>query len=287
MDGFDTSGFPRVVVAETDEDGQPVLNTSSGHCFLPTDQEVLLDPATRKVFPEFEPQTTGSTCAELVFGPADETPPICEIVAIRNGPPKQIDVRVQDTGVGLAQIEILTQDNATVSVPGFALGTIDPVVVTATKIDQSQGSRIEIEATDFAGNRTVCDPVLAVLQIAPGRNRVRATFSEIPMAERFVTIQNGSPGLARVQVIVNGRQAANLQLRRNEAWTVNVGSLMMASQNTVTLVAVGRPGSSAVVLISDAPGAAAKSVTWEPGSWQPNQNLQWGSTLNGPDPKEP
>jgi hypothetical protein len=67
MDGFDSSGFPRVVTAKTDAGGQPVLNTSSGHCFVPTTREVLEDPATRKVFPEFEPQTTGSICFGLTF----------------------------------------------------------------------------------------------------------------------------------------------------------------------------------------------------------------------------
>lgn len=67
MDGFDGSGFPRVVAAQTDTGGQPILNTSQGHCFVPTNQAVLEDPATGKVFAEFEPRTTGSICAELTF----------------------------------------------------------------------------------------------------------------------------------------------------------------------------------------------------------------------------
>jgi hypothetical protein len=67
MDGFDGSGFPNVVAAQRDDSGRPVLNTSTGHCFVATGQIVLEDPATRKVFAEFEPRMTGGICAELTF----------------------------------------------------------------------------------------------------------------------------------------------------------------------------------------------------------------------------
>lgn len=67
MSGFDSSGFPDVVAAQTDDSGQPILNTSGGHCFVPTSQRVLEDPATRKVFAQYQPKTTGSICAELTF----------------------------------------------------------------------------------------------------------------------------------------------------------------------------------------------------------------------------
>jgi hypothetical protein len=66
MDGFDGE-FPRLTVARTEAGGSPVLNTSQGHCYLPSDRAVLEDPATRKVFAEFEPRTTGRICAEMTF----------------------------------------------------------------------------------------------------------------------------------------------------------------------------------------------------------------------------
>jgi hypothetical protein len=67
MNGFDDAGYPRVVAAERDANDVPVLNTSGGHCFVPTGTVVLADAATRTVWPEFVPQTTGSICAELTF----------------------------------------------------------------------------------------------------------------------------------------------------------------------------------------------------------------------------
>jgi hypothetical protein len=76
MDGFDSSGYPRVVAAQTDDSGQPVLNTSQGHCFVPTGEVILEDPATRKVLPQFEAETTGSICAELSFTSTSNATPV-------------------------------------------------------------------------------------------------------------------------------------------------------------------------------------------------------------------
>jgi hypothetical protein len=67
MSGFDGAGFPRIETAKTDANGNPVVNTTGGHCFQGTGTIVLADPATRTVRPEFAPQTTGSFCTELRF----------------------------------------------------------------------------------------------------------------------------------------------------------------------------------------------------------------------------
>jgi hypothetical protein len=67
MDGIDADGFPRVELAKTDANGNPVVNTSGGHCFEPTGTTVLADPATRTVRPEFAPKTSGGVCLELTF----------------------------------------------------------------------------------------------------------------------------------------------------------------------------------------------------------------------------
>jgi hypothetical protein len=67
MDGFDADGFPRVETAKTDANGNPVLNTSGGHCFEATGTIVLADPATRTVRSEFAPKTSGRVCLELTF----------------------------------------------------------------------------------------------------------------------------------------------------------------------------------------------------------------------------
>jgi hypothetical protein len=67
LNGFDSDGFPRVETARTDANGNPVINTSGGHCFEGTGTTVLANPATRTVRPEFEPKTNGGVCLELTF----------------------------------------------------------------------------------------------------------------------------------------------------------------------------------------------------------------------------
>ena len=55
--------------------------------------------------------------------PVDTTPPMCELVALVPGPPKQIQVEIQDTGSGLNSVAVTAADNANVSVPAFTAGT--------------------------------------------------------------------------------------------------------------------------------------------------------------------
>ncbi|MDQ6614149.1 MAG: hypothetical protein M3083_05240 [Actinomycetota bacterium] len=91
-------------------------------------------------------------------GQPTPTAPSCQLTAIVNGPPKQIQVTVQDTSSGLASIVVTTDINATVVVPPFTPGTSSAVVVTATKIDQTQTSQLGLQVTNKAGGVTNCDP---------------------------------------------------------------------------------------------------------------------------------
>lgn len=230
---------------------------------------------------EDEPASASASICAI----CDQTKPLCTRGELRAGPPAELDIKVQDTCSGLAEIAVVISENSEVQVPSFSPGTQDRLVVTAVKEDQESRSQVELRVTDMAGNVTLCDPVVAGLQVAPGRNRVRATFGEIPAAEHFVTIQNGNPGVGRVQVIVNGRRAANLQLRRGEVRTVDIAAAMMALQNIITLVADGRPGSTALVLISDVPESASESTIWTANPGQVHQNLQWGRNRSNPHPQ--
>jgi hypothetical protein len=92
---------------------------------------------------------------------ADSIPPACAITAVVAGPPKQLQITVQDTGRGLQSILVTMSVNASTPVPAFTPGTKDPVVVTATKIDQGSGAQIALQVTDLAGNVTNCDPLVA------------------------------------------------------------------------------------------------------------------------------
>lgn len=93
----------------------------------------------------------------------DLTPPSCDITAIIPGPPRQIQVTVRDVQSGLNTVTIVTSDNADVSIPSFTVGTTDPLVITATKVNQSLPSTVVLRVRDVAGNETVCDPVYTTI----------------------------------------------------------------------------------------------------------------------------
>ena len=59
---------------------------------------------------------------------------------------------------------VLTATNATVSIPPFTSGTTNPVVITATKINQSQSATVALSVRDVAGNSTNCDPVYTTVE---------------------------------------------------------------------------------------------------------------------------
>jgi len=93
----------------------------------------------------------------------DNTSPTCELTAVLPGPPKAIEITVQDGESGLNQVIVLKAKNATVSIPSFTPGTNSPVVVTATKINNSKGASIALRVLDVAGNATTCDPVYTTI----------------------------------------------------------------------------------------------------------------------------
>ena len=86
--------------------------------------------------------------------------PRCQLFQVIQGPPKQIQVIVQDPTTGMEDITY-TANNATVDVPDFFVGDVDPILVTGTKINQTQGAVVSITATTVSGFQITCDPVLS------------------------------------------------------------------------------------------------------------------------------
>ena len=181
----------------------------------------------------------------------ETTPPVCVLNAMRSGPPTQSDIKVQDGGSGIASIVVNQSTNADTPVPPFTVGTNDPLIITATKIDQSQRSQVELTVTDVAGNVTVCDPILALLVRDPGKQEVQ-TFNNVAGAEHVLTIYNGNPGVANLEVWVNGKKEKIKGLRSGETATFDLGSFMKAQGgNTVQVKVGGRPGSTANMMLWD------------------------------------
>lgn len=110
-----------------------------------------------------------ATASKTWASSGDTTRPMCVLTATITGPPKQIQVTVSDSGSGLGSIVVTASTNADTPVPPFTSGTTSPVLIVATKIDQSQGSNVALTVTDVAGNVTKCDPIWPGTKAAPKR----------------------------------------------------------------------------------------------------------------------
>jgi hypothetical protein len=76
------------------------------------------------------------------------------------GPPKQLVVTVQDSDHGLMHIEVTDATNTTVDVPSFSAGEKGAIIVKATKVDPSAGSRLALHVMDMNGTAIDCDPIV-------------------------------------------------------------------------------------------------------------------------------
>lgn len=178
----------------------------------------------------------------------DLQPPSC---ALTSSTASGIQVTLRDTGSGLARIAVIEAVNASVVVPPFEPGTLDPVQVTATKLDLAQRSRVELEALDVAGNVTRCDPVLMLVLRGTGKP-ITETVTAVPAAERYVTILNGTPGLKNLLVVVNGQRFRVTGLGDGQTTTLDVSSAMRpGDDNVIEVQAHGKPGSQCTVVIHD------------------------------------
>jgi hypothetical protein len=150
-------------------------------------------------------------------------------------------------GIDLIRIDRVT--NATIAPlkPGenWFQGTTSWIELTATKIDQSRYSSIQIFVRDVAGNEIRCDPVLTTL-------RGRVQRFRVSEQEDTVSIRNGRPGLKRLTVSVNGRRYVVKGLRPGQRAKLNIrAALRPGKRNQVTLVGTGRRGGSASIMIAN------------------------------------
>jgi len=182
--------------------------------------------------------------------PAADTTTTCKLTGTVNGPPVQIFITMQDATSGVKTIQVTSAVNATVDIPSFEAGTTSPLLVTATKLNQSHSSEVAFTVTDEAGGSISCDPVDFTATIDRGVET--HTFRKLSYSEHYIRIQNGDPGLSRATFIVNGTPFRELELGNNTAHTLDIGSAMhKGSHNVVEMRASGHRGSSAVILIGN------------------------------------
>lgn len=176
---------------------------------------------------------------------ADTTPPAVSLTGIVNGPPKQAVFSVVDPGSGIFVINTV-QTNAEVMVGPYASSQETPATVTATKLNQAQTATIEIEASDLAGNVTIFDPVLTTVYGDAGP--VPDLLTGVPPIEDVVVVANGSPGLGRLDITVNGR-VVSVGLGAGEKRTINLGAWMRGASNSIGFAGEGAAGAEAFVIL--------------------------------------
>ncbi|HEX6861752.1 MAG TPA: hypothetical protein VF414_02995, partial [Thermoanaerobaculia bacterium] len=113
-------------------------------------------------------------------------------------------------------------------------------------------ARVEARVTDLAGNVRLCDPILLLLVRDKSDSATLTAGSDVPRVEDKVTITNGSPGLSKIDVIVNGKTFKVKSLKDGEEVTVDISSAMVdGDANKVDFKAKGKPGAFANVMIWD------------------------------------
>ncbi len=185
---------------------------------------------------------------------ADTTPPACVLTAVginSQTNQKYIQVRVQDTGSGLGQIQVTRASNMSVAVPTFQVGTTAPLTVVATRIVQTQSATLVLRVLDAAGNATTCDPVMTDLVVGADGRPALQPLADVSATDHYLLIQNDHQGLSSVEAIVNGYHFSVAGLTGDETRHADVASALRTSGNLVLLTGMGAPGASALVLFSD------------------------------------
>lgn len=176
--------------------------------------------------------------------------PSCAIVGQSHTPDGATSLvfELRDHGSGIAQVQS-TAGNATVSPLYLAHGTTDPIRITATGLDAT-GMAVTIDAVDTAGNKRSCSAHQVVVTAAPGTPRPQ-TVTGLPQGAGQLTIQNDTPGVTTMKIRVNTQIFTMSGLADGEQRTLDVSAaLRTGTDNTITLIPIGRPSGTATVLIA-------------------------------------
>jgi hypothetical protein len=132
--------------------------------------------------------------------------------------------------------------------------------VTATKINQSQSSVVELTVVDLCGHTTVFDPVFATIAIPASTSQHAAEFNfnhrevthfnGISRAEGMVLLQNDTPGVSLLIIRVNGSEFRT-RLSNGQTKKLDISSALVHGSNTVRVAVTGNPGSSVDLTIAD------------------------------------
>jgi hypothetical protein len=105
----------------------------------------------------YDDSSAGSPHSVAVSLPIVSTPsPLCQDYSVTGGPPRQANFVLQDNASGLANIVTLDSTNATVTIPSFTAGTMNPVATSAAQVDPTLPSRVDFQLTTNGGVTASC-----------------------------------------------------------------------------------------------------------------------------------
>ena len=260
--------------------GTAVTGSNGAYAFtglLAGDKEVKA-PDTASGFSRGTPGTlmaalaAGGSVPNLNFGYRDTVLPVCAVYGSANPP----YMTYRDTGSGIVRLDVTKNLNSnfrvtmtpapnaftpatvvnasampTGTIATYTVPTTSLITVTAQRLNTSLSAQLIVVATDAFGNQVTCDPVETTVTRLRHDRGVQ-TFTDLPFDEHFVTIENGTPGLRGLDIVVNGEEFKVRGLSDGEVKRVNVRRAMLpGSVNVITLVPRGRPGESADITIAE------------------------------------
>jgi hypothetical protein len=122
----------------------------------------------------------------------------------------------------------------------------------ATKVTPGDdNATVNTFAYDFYGLSQTTDPSMATL-LGNAADALQQRLEGIPSAEHYLQLNNGAPGLASLQIAVNGHYFGLGPLNDSQSLVVDLGAYMNpGAANTVVLTGSGVSSASAVILLAD------------------------------------
>ncbi len=135
----------------------------------------------------------------------------------------------------------------------YAVGSLGPVTVTATAINKKKSMAVEVFFYDLAGNRALCDPIVMSVQRLVGKPQDEV-LRNVPDMDHRVTVTNGTPGMRKVVLFVNGKYFGQHRLKAGQVRKFSVGTAMKPGYvNTIRVRASGPKGAKATIVIANIP----------------------------------
>lgn len=168
---------------------------------------------------------------------ADTTPPAIAYKGwYKSGTTYYAKFQVTDAQSGVKSIVISNLVNGVLQPPVFTPGAA-VVNFTVSWVNPSKGLSFFETLTDVAGNVFAADPIEALVVKASNAPVYYGPYT-VTQAESHVRIENSSPGLTRLTIIVNKR-VFQVKLADGQTVDLSIARAMVPGENQISFVAYG------------------------------------------------